>query len=95
MRLSSAEGSGAAMLGGVATLPIYRGKGLSVLCVGALCEHLFNLGMSTISLFYLENNDPAGRVYDKLGFTYLSQWLLVPVIGVAFNPLMQLSPRSG
>jgi predicted GNAT family acetyltransferase len=93
--LSSAEGGGAAMIGGVATLPLYRGRGLSALCVGALCEHLFRAGISTISLFYLWNNDPAGRVYDKLGFAYSGDWLLVPVgFGVAFNPLMQFTPRD-
>src|SRR3954453_3389778 len=39
--LSSAEGGSAAMIGGVATLDQYRGKGLSSLCVAALCDYLF------------------------------------------------------
>jgi len=92
--LSSAEGGGAAMLGGVATLPLYRGRGLSALCVGALCDHLFTTGTDAISLFYLWDNDPAGRVYDKLGFAYDGEWLLAPVgFGVSFNPLMQIRPR--
>lgn len=92
--LSSAEGGSAAMLGGVATLPTYRGLGLSALCVGALCDHLFRAGTATISLFYLWNNDAAGRVYDKLGFTYDGDWLLAPIgFGASFNPLMQMRPR--
>ena len=77
--LSSAEGGGAAMLGGVATLPEYVGKGLSTLCVGALCTHLFNKGLDTVSLFYLQDNDAAGRVYDKLGFRNAGEWLLAPL----------------
>lgn len=77
--LSSAEGAGAAMLGGVATLDAYRGLGLSTLCVGALCRGLFNAGADSIGLFYLKDNAPAGRVYDKLGFTPAGEWLLAPV----------------
>ncbi len=74
---SSAEAHGAAMLGGVATLPEHRGKGLSTLCVGALCDYLFNIGTQTISLFYLKDNQSAGRVYQKLGFQEAGEWLLV------------------
>ncbi len=74
--LSSAEGYGAAMLGGVATLPEYVGRGLSTLCVGALCSHLFNQGVSSISLFYLQENGAAGSVYAKLGFRDAGEWLL-------------------
>jgi RimJ/RimL family protein N-acetyltransferase len=74
--LSSAESCGAAMLGGVATLPEYVGRGLSTLCVGALCAHLFNKGLASISLFYLQENHAAGRVYTKLGFQDAGEWLL-------------------
>jgi RimJ/RimL family protein N-acetyltransferase len=77
--LSSAEGGGAAMLGGVATLDEYRGRGLSALCVGALCDHLFSTGTQAISLFYLRNNHAAARVYGKLGFRPAGEWLLAPV----------------
>lgn len=79
---SSAEAGGAAMLGGVATLREYRGKGLSALCVGALCQHLFRATATTIALFYLKDNIAAGRVYDKLGFQPAGEWLLLPVGGV-------------
>jgi RimJ/RimL family protein N-acetyltransferase len=89
--LSSAEAEGVAMLGGVATLPDYRGKGLSALCVGALCKHLLERGFHTIALFYLEDNDAAGRVYRKLGFQEAGQWLLAPLgIAAAFAPLFTL-----
>ncbi|HEX9989119.1 MAG TPA: GNAT family N-acetyltransferase [Chloroflexia bacterium] len=82
--LSSAEGGGSAMLGGVATLHEHRGKGLSTLCVGALCDHLFRKGLGSVSLFYLVENHTAGRVYEKLGFQDAGKWLLAP-LGYAFN----------
>jgi RimJ/RimL family protein N-acetyltransferase len=77
--LSSAEGGGTSMLGGVATLPEYVGNGLSTLCVGALCAHIFRKGLGSISLFYLQENGAAGRVYDKLGFRNAGEWLLTPL----------------
>lgn len=92
--LSSAEGGGTAMLGGVATLDRYRGLGLSALCVGALCDYLFLSGAQTVNLFYLHENAPAGRVYDKLGFRYDGEWLLVPLgLGASFGPLLGLRSR--
>ncbi len=85
---SSAEGGGAAMLGGVATVDEYRGRGLSTVCVGALCRRLFSAGMETVSLFYLQDNTPAGRVYEKLGFRPAGRWLLVPMgLGILFGNL--------
>ncbi|MGA7730123.1 MAG: GNAT family N-acetyltransferase [Chloroflexia bacterium] len=84
--LSSAEGGGAAILGGVATLDSYRGLGLSTQCVGALCAGLFAAGAESIGLFYLNDNTPAGRVYDKLGFRPAGEWLLVPMgLGILFG----------
>jgi RimJ/RimL family protein N-acetyltransferase len=77
--LSSAEGGGAAMLGGVATMDEYRGRGLSALCVAALCDHLFRSGTEVVSLFYLRDNHAAARVYGKLGFRPAGEWLLAPV----------------
>lgn len=77
--LASAEGGNAAMLGGVATLTAYRGRGLSTLCVGALCRGLFERGTRSIALFYLLDNAPAAQLYNKLGFRPAGEWLLVPV----------------
>ena len=92
--LSSAEAGDAAMLGGVATRELYRGKGLSALCVGGLCSYLFDKGFVSVSLFYLENNAAAGRVYDKLGFSYGGKWLLTPLgLSAAFGPLLGLRTR--
>jgi GNAT superfamily N-acetyltransferase len=86
--LSSAESRGSAMLGGVATLPEYRGQGLSTWCVAALCEHLFRREIPTISLFYLKDNTSAARVYARLGFSPSGEWLLVPMgLGILFGSL--------
>ncbi len=99
--LSSAEAGGVngpsvAMLGGVATLHSYRVRGLSTLCVGGLCAHLFEKGIKQIGLFYLKDNISAGRVYDKLGFKPGGEWLLAPVgLGVSFAPLMLSGEGSG
>jgi predicted GNAT family acetyltransferase len=68
--------------------------GLSALCVGALCDHLFNKGVRSVSLFYLKNNAPAARVYDKLGFRYSGEWILAPLgLGASFGPLLGLRSR--
>jgi predicted GNAT family acetyltransferase len=79
--MSSAESAGGAMLGGVATLPEYEGRGLSTLCVGALCTDLFDRGMPLISLFFLKENVQAARVYEKLGFEPDGEWLLASLGG--------------
>jgi predicted GNAT family acetyltransferase len=85
---SSAECNSAAMLGGVATLDEYRSRSLSTECVGALCRHLFDAAIETIALFYLKDNAPAGRVYEKLGFRPAGEWLLVPMgLGILFGNL--------
>jgi len=56
--------------------------------VGALCRHLFDAGIETVSLFYLKDNTPAGRVYEKLGFRPAGEWLLVPMgLGILFGSL--------
>jgi RimJ/RimL family protein N-acetyltransferase len=84
--LSSAEGGGAAMLGGVATLDEYREAGLSTRCVAALCGDLFAEGAQSIGLFYLKDNVPAARVYARLGFKPAGEWLLVPMgLGIVFG----------
>ena len=81
------------MLGGVATLAEYRGRGLSALCVGALCEYLARKGLGTVSLFYLKDNAAAGRVYDKLGFHQAGEWLLAP-LGLGGSLVTLLKPQQ-
>ncbi len=64
------------MIGGVATVPAYRNRGLSAHCVHALCTALFAAGVEEIGLFYLPANAPAARVYAKLGFQPAGEWWL-------------------
>ena len=73
---SSAETPLCAMVGGVATLPDYRNRGLSGICVGALCRALFAAGRQEIGLFYMPGNTPAARVYNRLGFHIAGEWWL-------------------
>ncbi|MGI8588831.1 MAG: GNAT family N-acetyltransferase [Chloroflexia bacterium] len=78
---SSAETPDAAMIGGVATLPAHRKRGLAACCVSALCADLFAEGVAEIGLFYLSANTPAARLYDKLGFRPAGEWWLAPLGG--------------
>ncbi len=73
---SSAETPDSAMIGGVATLPAYRNHGLSGACVSGLCAHLFAGGRRQIGLFYMPGNEPAARVYARLGFQPSGEWWL-------------------
>ena len=58
--------------------------------VGALSEYLARKGLTTVALFYLKDNAPAGRVYDKLGFHEAGEWLLAPLgLGASFVPLLK------
>lgn len=72
----SAESDDHAMLGGVATLPLRRGRGYSAACVSALCAHLFDKGKRRVCLFYLATNQPAARLYQRLGFTAGDEWVI-------------------
>jgi RimJ/RimL family protein N-acetyltransferase len=73
---SSAETPDSAMIGGVATLPAYRNRGLSGICVSALCAHLFTGGRRCIGLFYMPGNTAAAHVYARLGFQPAGEWWL-------------------
>jgi ribosomal protein S18 acetylase RimI-like enzyme len=72
----SAETADHAMLGGVATLPMQRGRGYAAAGVGALCAHLFDKGKRRVCLFYLATNQPAAHLYQRLGFTAGDQWVI-------------------
>lgn len=58
-----------AQLGNVLTAPAHRGRGLARRVTAAVCEALVAMGTPTISLFVAEDNAPAWRVYESLGFT--------------------------
>lgn len=73
---TSAESSTAAMIGGVWTLPNERDHGYSTAVVAALSADLLAEGRQP-SLFYLEENAAAARVYTKLGFEPVARWNVI------------------
>ncbi len=64
----------AAMIGGVFTLPAYRGKGLATSVVSALCRYL--LERDVIPVLFFEN-PAAATIYHKLGFVDFAEWVVV------------------
>lgn len=71
MAKSTSENSTHAMVVGVATHPNYRNKGYATKCMVRLCRNLLKEGKQPC-LFY--DNEAAGRVYRKLGFTEVGRW---------------------
>lgn len=74
--LLNVEGSDAALIGGVYTLPFARGRGLASCCTSALCEELLRDNKLPV-LFY--ENQIAGRVYRSLGFEEIGRWAVIYV----------------
>lgn len=56
-----------ALIRGVYTSPPFRSKGLATSAVSALVKELFHLSKETV-LWVSEDNFPAIRVYEKIGF---------------------------
>jgi len=73
---TSAESDVAAMIGGVWTAPDARNHGYSTVVVARLADELLKTGR-TVYLFYLEDNAPAARVYEKIGFRVIGKWSVI------------------
>ena len=69
--ITNVEGEGAALIGGVFSLPECRNRGYASACVAALCRNLQKSNQIP-SLFY--ENPIAGFAYRKLGFIEKAQW---------------------
>lgn len=67
--MTIAETDAAALIGGVATLPKYRGRGIATRCVSEL---LTLLPQKTV--FIAPSNENSARVYAKLGFIPSGTW---------------------
>ncbi len=76
--LLNVEGSDAALIGGVFTLPAARGRGYAAACTAALSIDLQRDGKLPC-LFY--ENPVAGRVYRRLGFVEREQWGVLYIRG--------------
>lgn len=61
----------AALIGGVATLPEYRGKGYASRCVTALAARLQSEGRR---VWISPKNEEAAALYLRLGFTPCGEW---------------------
>jgi uncharacterized protein len=63
-------------IGGVYTLPEYRGKGYCKAIVSELCKRILGRGkMPTLSV--KNNNTPAVCAYQSIGFKYYDDYLIV------------------
>jgi len=71
---SAAETSVSGMIGGILTLPEYRGKGLAGKAISALCKDLARRGKSAC-LFY--DNPKADRLLQRLGFQATHKWTVL------------------
>ncbi|EKD63164.1 MAG: Acetyltransferase, GNAT family protein [uncultured bacterium] len=63
-------------IGGVITLPAYRGKGYAKMVVSKLCEHYFEKGFKYGLLFTADKNIAARKVYKKLGFKPVDKFII-------------------
>ncbi len=64
-----------AMVVGVATHPDYRSRGLGKKVMHYLVDYYVNHKDKTLCLYY---DDPrAGALYEKYGFVYLSDWIML------------------
>jgi len=60
---------------GLWTDPHFRGKGLATSLMKKLCSVLFNeFYLENIYLWVEKHNEPAQKVYKKIGFRYESSW---------------------
>jgi ribosomal protein S18 acetylase RimI-like enzyme len=64
-------------LGPAATLPSYRGKGLSQALTAQAMNFLRERGMRTVCLHTWERNQPAVRLTTNLGFCVVHEWKIL------------------
>ena len=57
-----------AQVGNVLTVPLWRGRGYGAACTAGVVELLVRSGYPVISLFVGTLNEPALRIYERLGF---------------------------
>lgn len=69
--MTTAECSGAALIGAVATLPASRGKGYAAACVSSLAAQLQREGRRVL---LSPKNDRAKALYTRLGFVVCGEW---------------------
>ena len=65
-----------AHVGGVYTKPAFRGRGFSTACVGELCKRVLN-EVDLVALSVEKDNLASRRVYQKIGFEKIDDWMIV------------------
>lgn len=71
---TACESKTSGLIGGVYTLPGYRGKGYASKIVSSICLDLLARNKEAC-LFY--NNPLAGSIYHRLGFVTFDQWVML------------------
>lgn len=71
---------GIAAIGNVFTHPAQRGHGYATLCTAAVVREALAAGLDTVVLNVRQNNDPAIRVYEKLGFDIYATFFEGPAV---------------
>ncbi len=69
--------SAGAQISGVYTAPQFRNQGIATRAMTDLCAILFDEGLPRLTLYVNETNEPALRVYEHLGFHFLSPYRTV------------------
>jgi predicted GNAT family acetyltransferase len=72
---TNARGFGVDQVGGVYTAPEERGKGIGALVVGELLKEIFRQKEGAC-LFVKKRNRPAIALYDRLGFTPVTDYVI-------------------
>ena len=65
-----------ANVGGVFTRPAFRGRGFSTACVADLCKRVLN-EVDLVALSVEKENLASRRVYQKIGFENVDDWMIV------------------
>ncbi|MFW5967885.1 MAG: GNAT family N-acetyltransferase [Persicimonas sp.] len=73
----SALSSYGAQVSGVYTPPPLRGRGIATRAVFDICEELFESGLPRMTLYVNADNQPARRVYQKVGFQFHADYQTV------------------
>jgi hypothetical protein len=70
----SARGRFGVQISGVFTEPNRRGQGIATRGMHHICTHLFDRDVPRIVLYFNDDNAPARRVYERVGFSYYTDY---------------------
>lgn len=73
----SAQSPWGAQVSGVYTPPSLRGNGIATVAMWDICDSLFDRGFPRVTLYVNRTNEPARRVYQKVGFRFHTDYQTV------------------